>query len=125
MEKMLDLSVEQKLEIVRQIKDQYNQNQFDLSNRKRILYGTIDSYEYGYEKEQIERMDVVTHKAKFSIRVMLSIILLTAYILCDILQVSPYGIDMHQIYQIIASDYSETVIEVLNQTVLQQSAPQA
>ena len=39
---MSDVTMDQKLQLVQQVRARYHEDQFDLSNRERILYGRSD-----------------------------------------------------------------------------------
>lgn len=113
---MADITTEQKLQLVQQIRSQYHKNQYDMSNRERILYGrsTKLNYEpsdktYSHQEQAsfTENTDCKTVSEFFRLRCILAVILFVFTILFDRLDINPAGIEMQQVFDAIAVDYKE------------------
>lgn len=112
---MTDISTEQKLQLVQQIRSQYNKNQYDMSNRERILYGrtsgntsNIASYpekQYNFATEySVNDIEKKASSESFKMRCILAAMLVVFALLFDVLEIKPLGIEMEQIFQIIAEN---------------------
>lgn len=106
---MQDISVEKKLELVQQIKNQYHQNQYDMANREQILYG--NNYRRDYYDQNIKMPEEadVSSSGSLRFRTFLAGLLLAGVILCDRLGISPAGMEMDQVFQLLSVDYQENV----------------
>ncbi len=98
---MSNINTEQKLQIVQQIRSQYNQNKYDMSNRERILYHKTTTNEYA----PISSSGNESLKSRFA----LSVIIFIFVILFDFFKINPAGIEMQQIFDVIATDYQENI----------------
>lgn len=119
---MRDVTTEQRLRLIQQVRSRYHENQYDLSNRERILYGKSYTGEIPPGTEQ----DVPDPGAKppfssFKIRLMLAVLLSAAVISMDRNHIKIAGITSEQIYQAISADFEEN-IEKMVVTFSQQTA---
>lgn len=121
---MNDMTVEQKLQLVRQVRSRYHENQFDMSNRERILYGKTaiapekalyeDSYDRGLEGRFTPQGTAQLGDAPFSffgIRLFIAALLLTAVIVMDRNDINVAGITTEKIFQVISADYEEAIAQ--------------
>lgn len=104
---MDDITTEQKLQLVQQIRSQYHKNQYDMSNRERILYG--------HHNEQASFTDntesnTVSESLKF--RCILAVMLFMVVILFDQFGIKPFGMNMQQVFDVFAEDYRESMNEI-------------
>lgn len=112
---MGDISVENKLQLVAQLKNQYHKNQYDLTNREQILYGRTSSHRYDTEDGYLQNMDTIMPDAESHlfthsrIRLILAVLLATIVISCDSLGVSIFGWDTKAIFTAISQDISEEI----------------
>ncbi len=113
---MGDITVEQKLQLIHQIRSEYNRNQNDIRNREQILYGRtgINSYQPNYQ-------DVTTKPTSFKARILIAISVLVIIIILDIRQESVLGITTSKIFSEIARDME---IEIESDDILKQIADQ-
>lgn len=116
---MEDITVEKKLQLVQQIKNQYHQNQYDMANREQILYGNNYRRDYVQDIKTPENA-VRISSASFRLRVFFAGLLLVGVILCDRLGFSPAGMDMNQVFTILSEDYQEKVDEFV-ETISKQT----
>lgn len=108
-------NVEQKLQLVRQVRSRYHENRYDLSNRERILYGRTSvnpesmdqTYPYGEPYE--ERTPVEAPLSFFKLRMWIALFLVTAVIVMDRNGSEVAGITAEKIFQMISADYEEVI----------------
>lgn len=112
---MRKFSVDQKLKLVEQIRSRYNRNQYDLSNRERILYGKTSEKKYLYpSKERAEKdwsseglpEDVPVFSA-FQLRMLVALLLAIGLILLDRSGGSIAGLSTEQIFDTISASYED------------------
>ena len=121
---MENVSTEQKLQLVQQVRSRYHENRYDLSNRERILYGRTsmeqESMEqaYPYREPYGERNPVDVQPSSFKLRVWIALFLVTAVIVMDRNGTKVAGITAEKIFQMISADYEE-VIETWVETISQ------
>lgn len=96
---MDDITMEKKMKLVQQIRNQYNQNQHDLSNREQILY----------ETSTINSDEGVVAAESLKLRSALAVMLLLFTILFDLMGITPAGIEMQKVFETIAADYQENI----------------
>lgn len=102
---MDDITVEKKMQLVQQIRSQHNRNQYDLSARERILHG------YSVDFTSPVGSDEKSTSESLKFRSALAVMLLLFSILFDYFKIAPVGIEMNQIFQMIAADYQKNVSE--------------
>lgn len=109
---MSDFSVEQKLELVQQIRSRYYRNQSDLMSREQILYGRTQvrrpEGEYqpasgAHAEETAPGDDTV------KLRYALAAILVLLIILFDKSNTTIAGVSMEQVFTEIENDYEEVI----------------
>lgn len=115
---MSDTTMEKKLELVQQIRSQYNKNQYDLFHREQILYGRTsqenyrnqikgDSFTMPYPEENTD--DLNDGVSFFKVRLLLAAVLLGGIILLDLSGGDIAGITTGQIFDAISEDYEEDI----------------
>lgn len=125
---MEEISTEQKLQLVQQIRSQYNKNRYDMSNREQILYGRTSgmaaalSYGNSYQEKTFrsensvstdsEPIDVTTSES-LKFRCAIAAMLFIFAVVFDLFGVKPCGLEMEQIFASIAADYQENVKEYM------------
>lgn len=106
---MRDVTTEQRLRLVQQVRSRYHENQYDLSNRERILYGKSFVRE-APESFQQELPDTDPKPvSSFKLRLMIAILLGAAVISMDRSNAKIAGITSEQIYQAISADFEENI----------------
>ena len=107
---MSDVTMEQKLKLVKQIRSRYNEDQYDLSNRELILYGRTSNRPANRLAENPDRdADTYNPVSCLGIRVFLAVLLLAAVIVMDKNGTKVAGITAEEIFQAISADYEETI----------------
>lgn len=107
---MRDVTTEQKLRLIQQVRSRYHENQYDLSSRERLLYGKSFARDIPGREEQ-EGMDNDTRPllSTFRIRLVIAVLLGAAVISMDRSQIKIAGITSEQIYQAISADFEENI----------------
>ena len=107
---MRDVTTEQRLRLIQQVRSRYHENQYDLSNRERILYGKSFTGEIppGTEAD-LPDPDVNQPFSSFKIRLMIAVLLGAAVISMDRNHIKIAGITSEQIYQAISADFEENI----------------
>lgn len=117
---MEDITIEKKLQLVQQIKNQYHQNQYDMAKREQILYGNGYRQDYYDQNIKTPEENDVSSSGSLRLRAFLAGLLLAGVILCDRLGISPAGMEMNQVFQLLSVDYQENVDEFIS-TLSQQN----
>lgn len=121
---MSDVTMEQKLRLVRQVRSRYHENQYDLSNREQILFGKSSAAlpkEEGFSYPYAEGESPGSGEEGFSfskLRLWIALFLATAVIVMDRNHVEVAGITSDKIFEAISADY-EKVIESWVETLSQ------
>ena len=119
---MSDVTMDQKLQLVQQVRARYHEDQFDLSNRERILYRRSDitpvrtqsGNPYGDPNGSPygELMPPAEGPVSFfRIRFFIAALLLTVVILMDKNGIAVAGITADKIFQAISDDYEEKITQ--------------
>lgn len=113
---MSETTMEQKLQLVKQVRSRYHENQYDLSNRERILYGRTSAaqpragypspYDEGYGDPALPEGAPLTF---FKLRLWLALLLVTTVILLDLNDTEVAGITAQKIFEVISADYEEVI----------------
>lgn len=98
---MSEISTEQKLQLIQQVRSQYQENKCSLSSREQILYGNR-------EEKQLH--------STFGLRFLAALFLCAAVIFMEQNQTEIAGITAEQVYQAISADFEEE-IEKLAETL--------
>ena len=93
---MDEISREQKLALVRQIKTQYHQNQYDLSNREQLLYAASEIPEQNAKNN-------TSGSLKF--RSVVALLLFLLIVMFDSFDISPAGMEINQLFEFLQTDY--------------------
>ncbi|MCM1543336.1 MAG: hypothetical protein NC121_19045 [Blautia sp.] len=112
---MRDVTTEQRLRLVQQVRSRYHENQYDLSNRERILYGKSFARE---SSDNMTREDPDPDPdprplSTFKIRLVIALLLGAAVISMDRNHTKIAGITSEQIYQAISADFEENIEKVV------------
>lgn len=106
---MSDTRTEKKLRLLKQIRSRYHEDQYDLSNRERILYGRsshrADDFERSLEDDEMPD----AQPSFFRLRLLLAAGLLGLVIFMDMKDVSVAGITSEKIFQAISADFEEKI----------------
>ena len=114
---MGDVTMDQKLRLVQQVRSRYLENQYDLSNRERILYGRTSMapetrYDYPYRDMYGEPREPTGGSISFfKLRFLVALFLLAVVIFMDKSGIKLAGITTEEIFQAISADYDEKIEE--------------
>lgn len=106
---MSDVTMEQRLKLLKQIRSRYNEDQYDLSNRERILYGKTSRPVESLERKTETAAEGENQVSSFRIRIFLAILLFAAVIAMDRNGTEVAGITAKEIFQAISADYETEV----------------
>lgn len=106
---MSDVTMEQKLKLVKQIRSRYNEDQYDLSNRERILYGKTSRPVDSLAERPQQEADADKPVSSFRFRIFLAVLLLAAVIVMDKNGTKIAGITAEEIFQAISADYEDAI----------------
>ena len=106
---MRDVTTEQRLRLIQQVRSRYHENQYDLSNRERILYGKSFPRESFDSTEQDGADADLKPFSTFKIRLVIAVLLGAAVISMDRNNIKIAGITSEQIYQAISADFEEDI----------------
>jgi len=119
---MNNISVEQRLELVKQVRSKYYENQSDMMNREQILYGKSfpknqddirntrdmeDFYQLKTDNESKE--DGIFKDGTLKLRYALAAVALLTIILFDKSEKTLGGISMNEVFTAIQKDYEEVI----------------
>ena len=105
---MKNVSSEQKLQLIQQIRSRYNEDRYDMRDRERILYGreSVRPWEEDGIDPERERP-----QSTFRLRVLVAVLLFAAVVMIDSNGTSLWGLTAEKIYQIISTDYEDKIVE--------------
>lgn len=106
---MEEISTEQKLQLVQQIRSQYNRNRYDMNHREQILYGRTSLLKESSTSEA--EADVALTSVSLKFRCALAALLFIFTVVSDFFGIKPLGLEMQQIFKYIAADYRESMID--------------
>ena len=103
------VNTEKRLQLLKQIRYRYNEDQRDLTNREMILYGRSGHRFRSDNSEQQEIQPDTDHVSFFRIRLILAVLLFAAVIFMDMDGMAMAGITAEKIFQAISADYEEVI----------------
>lgn len=121
---MRDVTTEQRLRLIQQVRSRYHENQYDLSSRERILYGKSFTRDTPDRAEQENAVDGPGPSFSFfKLRLVIALLLGAAVISMDRNHIKIAGITSEQIYQAISADFEEN-IEKMVEAMSRDTAPE-
>ena len=111
---MSDVTTEKKLRLVQQVRSRYHEDQYDMSNREKLLYGrtsvTPEKLGYAYEEPYDGAMPPSGEPFTFfKLRIWIALFLVAAVIVMDTNHMNVAGITAEKIFQAISADYEEKI----------------
>ncbi len=103
---MKELNTDQKLQLVQQIRSRYNENQYDMYNRERILYGKGAAIS-GENTYNTHASGTDFAPSSFRLRLLLAVLLFAGVVAMDINHLTISGVTAEKIVEVIALDYEE------------------
>ena len=98
---MSDISTEQKLELVQQIRAQHNKDKFDMNNREQILYGRSTNYHNHYVENQSYEF---SSGSTFTLRLFLATLLFLFVIALDKSGNNFAGMETQEIFTVLSEN---------------------
>ncbi len=117
---MANISVEQKLTMLNQLRSRYDNNQADLMRREQILYGRtspVQSADFNNNRsiEEGVSADSFPVRGYFRLRLLIAAILAVLLILSDQKGKDFLGVSTSRIYKLIEEDYMTQMKEIINE----------
>lgn len=114
---MDNISMEKKLELVHQVRSQYQKNQYDLMSRENLLYGKTsrpleysgDKFISGENQKKSADEEGLFRDGTVKIRYAIAAVLLLIIILMDQSGKSIAGVSVEQLFQMLEADYGDTI----------------
>lgn len=107
---MRDMTTEQRLRLIQQVRSRYHENQYDLSNREQILYGkSFAKIPDGTAEPETPEGEAKTPLSSFKLRLVIALLLGAAVISMDRKDIKIAGITSEQIYQAISADFEDNI----------------
>lgn len=127
---MSRIPLEAKLQLVEQVRSQYQKNQTDLNRREQILYGRSfhhvydTSYDF-FPTQDVQRKPDTEEMTAFSsrIRLLAAVGLVTLVITCDQKRISFWGIDTQKIFHTLSYDRSQVISSALEDWLTKNLSP--
>ena len=101
---------EKKLQLVQQVRSRYHENQYDLSNRERIMYGRTSVFDRSDDYDESTLPDSEDGSlSSFKLRLFIAMVLFGIVIFMDRNHVAIGGITSEKLYGMISADYEEKI----------------
>ncbi len=123
-------TMEKKLQLVQQVRSRYNENQYDMSNRERLLYGRTsaagkpDYNQSLYYDENVLPDSEGDSVSSFKLRFFIALVLFGIVVFMDRSHVAIGGITSEKLYGMISADYEEKIedwVEALSNSTQNQN----
>ena len=102
---------ERKLQLVQQVRSRYHENQYDMSNRERIMYGRTSVFDRpGYDDDTLPDSEDGS-LSSFKLRFLIALVLFGIVVFMDRSHTSIGGITSEKLYGMISADYEEKIEE--------------
>lgn len=105
-----DITIEKKLELMRQIRSRNERDRFDMSRREQIIYGKSMGTTSGTFSVDMDADDEEELMSTFALRILLATALLIFVIMCDLSGKSFMGITSTQCFTAIGKDYESSIL---------------
>lgn len=100
---------DRKLQLVQQVRSRYHENQYDMSNRERILYGRTSVFSNpDYDENALPDSDDGS-LSSFKLRFFIALVLFGVIVFMDRSHISIGGITSEKLYGMISADYEEKI----------------
>lgn len=110
---MNDISMEKRLELVKQVRSQHQRNQCDMFSREQILYGrTSMTGEEGHFQESAEYHQEDSPRSFLKLRIFLALVLAAGAVFLKENEIEIAGITMEEVFQAISADYYHDITEL-------------
>jgi hypothetical protein len=117
---MGNISAAGKLELVKQVRESYKRNRYDMADRERLLYGRTSGHSYdresrmSYEEnnlwaadgEESDKKTALVSRGLFYIRLIAAIAIFMLFVAMDLKEINVSGICAEDVYEAISWDYT-------------------
>ena len=101
---------EKKLQLVQQVRSRYHEDQYDMSNRERVLYGKTSVFDRpDYDDDTLPDSD--NSLSSFKLRFFIALVLFGIVVFMDRSHTAIGGINSEKLYGMISADYEEKIEE--------------
>ena len=110
---MSDITVDKKLQLINQVRSQYNKDQYDLQHREQLLYGRTSERRRQPETEYVPtaNYEVTGRISPLRIRLLAALGLFFLLLILDMSGTSLFGLQMSQVFDYIARDMDASTWE--------------
>lgn len=100
-----------KLQLVQQVRSRYHENQYDMSNRERIMYGRTSVFDRpDYDEYTLPNSGSDDDSlSSFKLRLFIALVLFGVIVFMDRSHISIGGITSEKLYGMISADYEEKI----------------
>lgn len=100
---------ERKLQLVQQVRSRYHENQYDMSNRERIMYGRTSVFDRpDYDEDTLPDSEDGS-LSSFKLRFLIALVLFGIVVFMDRSHITIGGITTEKLYGMISADYEEKI----------------
>lgn len=100
---------EKKLQLVQQVRSRYHENQYDMSNRERLMYGRTSIFDMPDYDEDTLLGSEEGSLSSFKLRFLIALILFGIVVFMDRSHIAIGGITSEKLYGMISADYEEKI----------------
>lgn len=120
---MKDVTMEQKLQLVKQIRSRYDEDQYDMCSRERILYGRSSLRENRLQHSAGEEEEPPARGSSFRLRLSAALLFFLMVVIMETNGLRVAGITTEKIYQMISADYEQKIDEWVEAFAASYSSP--
>ncbi len=102
---------EKKLQLIQQVRSRYHENQCDMSNRERIMYGRTSVFDKPDYDENTLPDTEDDPLSSFKLRLFIALVLFGIVVFMDRNQIAIGGLTSEKLYGMISADYEEKIEE--------------
>jgi hypothetical protein len=110
---MNNISTAGRLELVKQVRETYNRNMYDMSDRERILYGAKKGKQNDMQ-DNLQKETVPASGGLFGIRLLAAVCIFLMIMIMDSKHISISGMSANDVYEAISWDYTTCFEEWAN-----------
>lgn len=100
---------EKKMQLVQQIRSRYHENQYDMSNRERIMYGRTSVFDRPDYNEDTLPDPEDGSLSSFKLRFFIALVLFGVIVFMDRSHIAIGGITSEKLFGMISADYEEKI----------------
>lgn len=102
---------EKKIQLVQQVRSRYHENQYDMSNRERVLYGRTSVFDRtDYDENDLPNSEDDS-LSSLKLRFFIALMLFGIVVFMDRSHIAIGGITSQKLYGMISADYEEKIEE--------------